>query len=155
VGPISTPKWVRFTRLSPGLRVESGREVPKVAARVPRVQVAEGLYVELPSRNTLPRSGVPVVMRLYKPSPELVRVFSKEGSSSIDDLHGLLAHIKATINPDSWKLPDAKTDVVFGNQIAIYHTLGTHDRISRFLKRMEAEAPIEDFKLQPAAIEKR
>ena len=137
------------------LRVESGREVPEVATRVPRVQVAEGLYVELPSRNTPPRSGVPVGMRLYKPSPELVRVFSKEGSSSIDDLHGLLAHIKATINPDSWTLPDTKTDVVFGNQIAIYHTLGTHDRISRLLKRMEAEAPIEDFKLQPAAVEKR
>jgi hypothetical protein len=137
------------------LRVENGREVPEVATRVPRVQVAEGLYVELPTANTPPRSGVPMVMRLYKPSPGLVRVFSKEGTSRIDDLHGLLKHIRAAINPDSWKLPDAKTDVVFGNQIAIYHTPGTHDRISRLLKRMEAEAHIEDFRLQPAETEKR
>lgn len=156
-GPMASERLV--TTIDPGdgrvLRVENGRRASQVVTRQPRVQVAEGLYVELPSQKIPVRSGIPMLMRVYKPSPELVRVFSKEGSSRIDDLHGLLAHIKATINPDSWTLPDAKTDVVFDNQILIFHTLGTHERIARLLKRMEAEAPVEDFKLQPAAIQKR
>ena len=124
------------------------------AATPPPVSISEGRYVERPEAAP-PQVGVVTLTKLYKPAPELIRVFSKEGSSRIDDLHELLNHIRAAINPDSWNLQDAKADVVFGDQIAIRHTPGTHDRISRLLKRMEAEAPVEDFKLQPAAIEKR
>lgn len=127
---------------------------PKVASGPPRVQVTEGLYIET-GTETASQGTVPMVLKMYQPSPELLLVFSRKGSSKVDDLHSLITHLKSEINPESWKSPRPKADVVFGDRIVIFHTPGTHDRVSRLLERMQKDAPVEDFKLEPVEIERR